>query len=182
VRLPVLSELADAAQIRRALGARSGMIRRASRLVLVAAVIAAVAASASTARAQVIGSTGGAFELTDHNGRPFSSTRLAGRPYALFFGYTNCPDVCPTTLLEMTNLLRRFGDKADRLAVLFITVDPEQDTPEHLRVYLGSFDPRIIALTGSPEQIAQAAQGWKAHYHKLPNERGSGYEVVHSAW
>ena len=124
---------------------------------------------------------GPSFELTDHNGRPFSSAALAGQPYAVFFGFTHCPDVCPTTLLEMSNALQRLGADADRLKVVFVTVDPERDTPEQLRQYLDSFDPRIIGLTGSEQQIAAAAKGWNAFHNKIPEGDGS-YTVVHSAY
>jgi protein SCO1 len=124
---------------------------------------------------------GGPFELTDQNGKAFSSKQLAGRPYAIFFGFTNCPDVCPTTLLEMSNHLAKLGPDADRLAVVFVTVDPERDTPEQLRTYLSAFDPRIIGLTGSPEQVAAAAKAWKAFHNKIPEDGGS-YTVVHSAY
>src|SRR6185436_11893648 len=104
----------------------------------------------------------GNFELTDHNGKPFSSAALAGVPYAIFFGVTNCPDVCLTTLLLLSNALARLGADADRLRVLLVTVDPEQDTPEQLRKYLSSFDAHILALTGTPEQIDATAKLWKA--------------------
>jgi protein SCO1 len=124
---------------------------------------------------------GGSFELTDHNGKPFSSAALAGAPYAIFFGFTNCPDVCPTTLLLMSNALARLGADADRLRVLFVTVDPEQDTPGQLRKYLSSFDAHILGLTGTPDQIAATAKLWKAFYNQLPEDKG-GYTIVHSAY
>jgi protein SCO1 len=124
---------------------------------------------------------GGSFELTDHNGKAFSSASLSGAPYAIFFGFTNCPDICPTTLLLMSNALARLGPEGDRLKVLFVTVDPEQDTPEQLGKYMSSFDRRIVGLTGSPEQIAATAKLWKAFYHKLPEDKG-GYTIVHSAY
>jgi protein SCO1/2 len=111
----------------------------------------------------------------------FSSAALAGRPYAIFFGFTNCPDICPTTLLLMSNALARLGADADRLKVLFVTVDPEQDSPEQLRKYMSSFDARILALTGTPEQIAATTKLWKAFYNKLPEDKG-GYTIVHSAY
>ena len=89
--------------------------------------------------------------------------------------------VCPTTLLEMSNALQRLGADADRLRVVFVTVDPERDTPEQLQQYLDSFDPRIIGLTGSQQQIAAAAKGWNAFHNKIPEGDGS-YTVVHSAY
>jgi protein SCO1/2 len=141
----------------------------------------AAALHVGNARAQAIGSSGGAFALTDHNGKPFSSASLTGTPYAIFFGFTHCPDVCPTTLLEMSNVLRQLGAGGDRLRVLFVTVDPERDSPEQLQAYLASFDPRIIGLTGSPAQIARAAKGWNAFYNKVPEDNGN-YTVAHSAY
>lgn len=131
--------------------------------------------------AQAVGSPGGSFELTDHHGKPFASTALAGQPYAIFFGFTHCPDICPTTLLEMSNNLASLGADADRLKVIFVSVDPERDTPPRLREYLASFDPRINALTGSEAQIAATAKGWNAFYNKVPEDDGS-YTIAHSAY
>jgi protein SCO1/2 len=152
-----------------------------TRLLLAASVGACAAAPATPARAQAAASLGPSFELTDHNGRPFSNAALAGLPYAVFFGFTHCPDVCPTTLLEISNVLQRLGADADRLKVVFVTVDPERDTPEQLRQYLDSFDPRIIGLTGSEQQIAAVAKGWNAFHNKIPEGDGT-YTVVHSAY
>jgi protein SCO1/2 len=135
---------------------------------------------AGAATAQSIGSPGGTFELTDHRGQRFASTSLAGRPYAIFFGFTYCPDVCPTTLIEMSNNLRNLGPDGDRLTVVFVTVDPERDTSQVLGAYLSSFDPRIVGLTGSEAEIAAVTKAWKAFYDKLP-EAGGRYEIVHSA-
>ena len=153
-----------------------------ARLLLAAvAGICAGAGLATLAHAQALGSLGPSFELTDHTGRPFSSTMLAGQPYAVFFGFTHCPDVCPTTLLEMSNNLKALGADGDRLRIVFVTVDPEQDTPELLRQYLSSFDPRIIGLTGSEQQIAAAAKGWNAFHNKIPESDGT-YTIVHSGY
>ncbi|MDX2203875.1 MAG: SCO family protein [Hyphomicrobiaceae bacterium] len=121
------------------------------------------------------------FALLDHHGRPFSSTALEGRPRAVFFGFTHCPDVCPTTLLEMSNHLAALGAEAQALAVVFITVDPERDRPETLREYLGSFDPRILGLTGTEAQIKAAAARFGAFYDRIPEGDGT-YTVVHSAY
>jgi protein SCO1/2 len=122
-----------------------------------------------------------AFAAIDHTGRPFSSASLAGQPYAIFFGFTRCPDVCPTTLLEMSKELQDLGADGDRLKVVFVTVDAEHDTPERLREYLASFDSRIIGLTGSAEQIAAIAKVWNVFYYKLPEADGS-YSYTHSAY
>lgn len=122
---------------------------------------------------------GGSFTLTTHEGQLFSSDMLKGRPYALFFGFTNCPDVCPTTLLEMSNHLAALGPGGDRLTVLFVTVDPERDTAEYLRAYLASFDRRIIGLSGNALEIASVARGYHAFYEKVPTS--GGYTMNHTA-
>jgi protein SCO1/2 len=127
----------------------------------------------------VTSAIGGPFTLTTIEGKPFSSEMLKGRPYALFFGFTNCPDVCPTTLLEMSNALAALGPDADRLNVLFVTVDPERDTAEHLKAYLSTFDRRIIGLTGSADDIASVARAYHAFYEKVPTS--SGYTMNHTA-
>jgi protein SCO1 len=151
------------------------------RVVLTLVTTLVIAALAVTgAQAQKIGSSGGSLELTDQTGKPFSSAALAGRPYAIFFGFTHCPDVCPTTLVEMSNHLAALGADADKLAVVFVSVDFERDTPDTLRAYLASFDARIIGLTGSEAQIAEAAKGWNAHYDKFTESNGS-ISIVHSA-
>ena len=137
--------------------------------------------SALPARAQAPGQRGGSFELVDQHGQRFASAALAGKPYAIFFGFTHCPDVCPTTLLGMSNNLASLGTGGDRLKVVFVTVDPDRDTPEKLRQYLASFDPRIIALTGKAEEIAAAAKGWGVFYDKVPEDDG-GYTMAHSAY
>ncbi len=148
-------------------------MRRAMLLIVLGFLGALACANAQAPPANL----GGSFELTDHNGKPFSSATLAGRPYAIFFGFTNCPDVCPTTLLLMSNALARLGADADRLKVLFVTVDPEQDTPEQLRKYMSSFDARILALTGTPGAdrrdhqaveglLQQAARGQGRLHHR----------------
>jgi protein SCO1/2 len=118
---------------------------------------------------------GGPFELTTHEGRRLSSAELEGKPFAVFFGFTHCPDVCPTTLLELTNLIKRLGPDADRMRFLFITVDPERDTPEQLKLYMSNFDPRIVGLTGTPEEIAGVARAYGAFYQKVPTKNGFTY-------
>ena len=127
---------------------------------------------------------GAPFRLTSHEGRIFDSAELKGAPYALFFGFTHCPDVCPTTLLEMTQHLAALGPAADKLKVLFVTVDPERDTPQLLKDYLSAFDPRIIGLTGTPAEIAAVAKSYRAYYEKVPSKSGEkegGYTMNHAA-
>ena len=124
-------------------------------------------------------SFGGPFELTTKDGTRFRSSQLYGKPYAVFFGFTNCPDICPTTLLDASNHLRDLGTQADRLEIVFISVDPERDTAEHLRAYLASFDPRIIGLTGTVKEIADVARAFRIIYEKVPTS--GGYTINHSA-
>ncbi len=122
---------------------------------------------------------GGPFRLTSHEGKPFTDADLKGKPFAVFFGFTHCPEVCPTTLYDLTQDLEALGSDADRLRVAFITVDPEQDTPDLMKTYLSSFDPRIVGLTGTPEEIAAVAKAYKIYYRKVPTD--SGYTMDHSA-
>jgi len=123
---------------------------------------------------------GGDFTLVRHTGEPFSSAELKGHPHLLFFGFTHCPDICPTTLLEISKHLDAIGDAARDLKVLFITVDPERDTPEAMAQYISSFDPRIVGLTGTPEQISNVAKLYRAFYEKVPGEDGE-YSMSHTA-
>lgn len=122
---------------------------------------------------------GGAFRLTDQRGATVTDKDVAGSPQAVFFGFTNCPDVCPTTLFGLTQLMEQLGSDADRLRVLFVTVDPERDTVEQLGTYMSSFDPRITALTGDGPSIDQMVRNFKAYYRKVPTE--SSYTMDHTA-
>ena len=122
----------------------------------------------------------GGFSLTDQTGRRVTGADLKGRPYALFFGFTHCPDVCPTALYELSLVLGKLGPGADALDVLFVTVDPDRDTQEQLATYLGSFDPRIRGLRGTAEQTAAAARAFKATYRRVPLEDGD-YTMDHTA-
>ncbi len=124
---------------------------------------------------------GAPFVLTRTDGTRFSSEALAGKPYAAFFGFTHCPDICPTTLLEMTEHLQALGDKAAGLNVLFVSVDPERDTPEHLKLYLSAFDQRIIGLTGTLDEITAVAKSYRIYYEKVPSKDGSDYTMNHTA-
>ena len=122
---------------------------------------------------------GGPFPLTSHEGKTFTDEDLKGKPFAVFFGFTHCPEVCPTTLYDLTQDLAALGKDADKMRVAFITVDPAQDTPELMKTYLGSFDPRIVGLTGTEEEIAAVAKAYKIYYRKVPTE--SGYTMDHTA-
>jgi protein SCO1/2 len=123
---------------------------------------------------------GGAFRLTSQEGKPFSDENLKGKPFVVFFGFTHCPEVCPTTLYDLTQDFAALGKDADNLQAVFITVDPARDTPELMKTYLSSFDPRIVGLSGTEEEIAAAAKAYKIYYRKVPTE-GSDYTMDHSA-
>jgi protein SCO1/2 len=123
---------------------------------------------------------GGPFRLLDHNGRPVTDSDFKGKPFLVFFGFTHCPDICPTALFEMSETFRRLGPDAEKARALFISVDPERDTPEKLKLYLSSFDPHIVGLTGTPAQIAAATKAYKAYAKKVPLE-GGDYTMDHSA-
>jgi protein SCO1 len=123
-------------------------------------------------------SFGGPFTLIDGKGQPFPSSRLAGRPYAVFFGFTNCPDVCPTTLARLVKLRRQLGDE-DAFQIVFITVDPERDGPAEVGRYAGLFDSPVIGLTGSPAQIARVKKDYGIYSEKAGT--GDNYSVDHTA-
>lgn len=162
-----------------------------SRSLLLAVVIAAIALTATGAawvltrpKAPTIAAStvqiGGPFQLIDMQGRPVSEKTLLGKPTAIFFGFTYCPEICPTTLTEMTGWLKALSKDADKLNAIFVSVDPERDTPEQLRLYLANFDPRIQGFTGTPEQVAAVTKGYRVYYKKIPTD-GGGYTVDHSA-
>jgi len=113
---------------------------------------------------------GGPFELTDHLGNPVTDSSYQGRYTLVFFGFTFCPDVCPTTLSTISAALDMLGDDVKRVRPLFITVDPERDTPEYLREYLVHFHPGIVGLTGTPEQIKSVAKAYGVYYAKSLQE------------
>lgn len=122
---------------------------------------------------------GGPFSLTDQDGRTVTAGSLKGEPFLVFFGYTHCPDVCPTTLSDMTQVLQALGT-AKPAHALFITVDPERDTPAVLKDYLSSFDPRITGLTGTPEAITAVEKAYRVYAKKGPSENG-GYAMDHTS-
>jgi protein SCO1/2 len=134
----------------------------------------------STPVAQQIAAIGGPFKLTDQNGRTVTDQDFKGRPFLVFFGFTHCPDICPTTLFEVSEILRVLGSDADRTRALFITVDPERDTPAVMKDYLSSFDPHLSGLTGDPAGIAAVAKAYRVYYKKVPLDQG-GYTMDHTA-
>ncbi len=123
-------------------------------------------------------SFGGPFTLVDGNGQPFASSQLAGRPYAMFFGFTNCPDVCPTTLARLVKLRRQMGDD-EAFRILFVTVDPERDGPAEVGKYADLFGAPIVGLTGSPAQIAKVKKDFGIFSEKVGE--GEAYTVDHTA-
>lgn len=123
---------------------------------------------------------GGPFELVEMTGAPVTEKSLIGKPTAIFFGFTYCPEVCPTTLMELTSALKTLGPEADELNVVFVSVDPARDTPEQMKLYLSNFDPRIRGFTGTPEAIAEAAKAYRVYYREVPVEGGT-YTVDHSS-
>jgi protein SCO1/2 len=126
------------------------------------------------------GAIGGPFHLVDQNGKPFGEADLNGKWHLVFFGYTNCPDTCPTALNEMALALDRLGKERAAVAIVFITLDPERDTADVLKSYVASFDAPIVALTGTVEEVAQAAKAYRVYYAKHPRADG-GYDMDHSA-
>ena len=120
------------------------------------------------------------FRLTDHDGQPVGPETLIGRASMVFFGFTYCPDVCPTTLSDITGWLDALGEDAERLNVVFITVDPERDTAEAMEEFVAYFHPAIRGWTGPEAQIARAAEGFRAHYERVPTD-GGDYTMNHTA-
>ena len=120
--------------------------------------------------------------LADPDGRPRTLADWKGKVVVVFFGYTQCPDVCPTTMAELAQVKQALGPSGDRLQVIFVTVDPERDTSEILKRYMASFDPSFVALRGTPEETAAAAKEFKLYYAKVPGRRGDGsYTIDHTA-
>lgn len=119
--------------------------------------------------------------LTDFAGQPRKLSDFHGKVVAVFFGYTHCPDVCPTTLAELASALKKLGPDADKVQVLFVTADPERDTPEILKQYVTAFDPRFLGLRGTSEQTVQVAKDFKVLIQKNPGSSPDNYTVDHSS-
>lgn len=155
-------------------------------LLLVGGIAAAVVLGLSalivtqTGSANGLRRIGGPFAMTEATGLPVTDADLRGKPTALFFGFTRCPATCPVTLQVLTNVLGRMGADADRLNVVFVSVDPERDTPKVLREYLSSFDSRIRGFTGTPAQVAAMAGAFKVQYRRVPLD-GGDYTMDHTA-
>src|SRR4051794_20887956 len=148
-------------------------------LALCLGVIVMLSGRLSAPGAQQVAAIGGPFKLIDQDGRALSDADLKGHPFLVFFGFTHCPDVCPTTLFEVSEILRALGPDADRARALFITVDPERDTPAAMKDYLSSFDPHLTGLTGDPAEIAAVAKAYRVYFKKVPLDEG--YTMDHTA-
>ncbi len=120
------------------------------------------------------------FALTTHRGERLTRAVVRGRPFVVLFGYTNCPEVCPTALNDLSAHLASLGEQADRLAVLFVTVDPERDTVQHLTAYMQAFDSRILALTGTAEQVKAVADAFGAPFRRGATTAPQTYSMDHS--
>ncbi|TCU66696.1 protein SCO1/2 [Bradyrhizobium sp. R2.2-H] len=123
---------------------------------------------------------GGPFQLTDQNGKAVTDKSLKGKPTLIFFGYTHCPDVCPTSLFEMSEVLRVMGKDADKVNAVFISVDPERDTPATMKDYLSSFDPHLEGLSGDPAETAKVISAYRVYAKKVPTKDGD-YTMDHTA-
>lgn len=121
------------------------------------------------------------FALPDHNGKLRTLADFKGKAVVIFFGYTQCPDVCPTTMAEMATVMQQLGPLADRVQVLFVTLDPERDTPELLSKYVPSFDPRFLGLVGDNAATEKVAKEFKVFYQKVPGKQPGSYTVDHTA-
>ena len=123
---------------------------------------------------------GGPFQLTDQTGQTVTDKSMQGRPSLIFFGFTHCPDVCPTTLFEMSEVLKAMGEDGDRVNAYYISVDPERDTQAAMKEYLSSFDPRLKGLTGNAEEIAKVLSEYRVYAKKVPLKDGD-YTMDHTA-
>ena len=121
------------------------------------------------------------FTLKDANGATRTLADFKGKVVVLFFGYAQCPDVCPTTMTEMTQVKQQLGADAGKLQVVFVTVDPERDTPEVMKAYMGAFDPSFVALIPTPEQLTAVAKDFKIYYKKSEGKTPTSYSMDHSA-
>lgn len=135
-------------------------------------------------RVQVTGKplVGGPFSLVDQTGKRVTDKDYSGKYMLVFFGYTSCPDICPAGLQVMTAALKKLGHRGDDIVPLFITLDPEQDTPQKLAAYVENFSPRLIGLTGSPSDVAAAAKAYRVFYQKVPDQNDPAhYSIDHSS-
>ncbi|HYC49001.1 MAG TPA: SCO family protein [Burkholderiales bacterium] len=163
------------------------MLSRPARILALALLATALAAGCGERNAQKFQSTdvtgasfGRKLDLTDHNGQRRTLADFKGKVVVVFFGFTHCPDACPTTLSELSTVARELGPDAQRMQVLFVTVDPQRDTPEVLRQYVPSFHPSFLGLYGTADELAATAKEFKVYVQKQP-QPGGNYTVDHSA-
>jgi protein SCO1/2 len=149
-------------------------------LVLFFGAILLVTGYAPSPIGQAVAAVGGPFQLEDQNGKAVTDGDMKGKPFLVFFGFTHCPDICPTTLFDMSQLMKALGPDADRTGALFITVDPERDTTKVMSEYLSNFDPHVRGLTGDPAAIAAAVKAYRVYAKKVPLENGD-YTMDHTA-
>ncbi|MFG1286649.1 SCO family protein [Xanthobacter versatilis] len=152
----------------------------AGALVMVTAVTMLVGSPTPRVTSTGTAAVGGPFKLVDQTGAPVTEAALKGKPSLIFFGFTHCPDVCPTALFEMSEILTALGPDADKAQVFFVTVDPERDTPEALKSYLSSFAPQIRGLTGTPEAVEVIKKEYRVYSKKVPLT-GGDYTMDHTA-
>ena len=149
-------------------------------LVLVLAVVLYFTGQSASPIGRAVAAVGGPFRLEDQTGKPFSDQDMKGRPFLVFFGYTHCPDVCPTTLFEISEVMKALGRDAGSVGALFVTVDPERDTAAVLKDYLSNFDPHLRGLTGDPAAVAATLKAYRVYAAKVPLKDGD-YTMDHSA-
>jgi len=149
-------------------------------LFVVFAAILFVSGRASSPFGPAVATVGGPFRLEDQDGKPLTDADMKGHPFLVFFGFTHCPDICPTTLFEMSQMMKALGPDADRVGALFITVDPERDTSKVLKDYLSNFDPHLRGLTGDRTAIDAAIKDYRVYAKKVPLENGD-YTMDHTA-
>jgi protein SCO1 len=149
-------------------------------LVLFFTAILLVTGYAPSPVGQAVAAVGGPFQLMDQNGKAVTDADMKGKPFLVFFGFTHCPDICPTTLFDMSQLMKELGSDADRTGALFITVDPDRDTPKVMKDYLSNFDPHVRGLTGDPTAINAAIRAYRVYAKKVPLDNGD-YTMDHTA-
>ncbi len=147
---------------------------------MVALCIVYVMAFGRAGHGVAVSAIGGPFTLVDDTGATVTEKTLAGKPYAMYFGYTFCPEVCPTTLLDLSRWISKLGPDAGKLNYVFVSIDPERDTPQLMHTYLSSFDKHIRGFTGTPDQVAEIAKEYRVYYKKISTDDG-GYVMDHSA-
>jgi protein SCO1 len=155
------------------------------RLFFLVLVVALASCDSAAPRFQNVDITGASyasdFKLPDHTGTPRSLADYRGRVVVMFFGYTQCPDVCPTTMSDMAEVKRKLGPDGDKVQVIFVTLDPDRDTPQVLSQYVPGFDPSFVGLVGSREETAAIAKEFKVFYQKVPGKTATSYTLDHTA-